>query len=138
VSELSRLKAADLDFRDGTIFISVKHGKGGSNGIVECLNDPYLYHNLQEYIGTIHEAGAAGNLFYSRNHMCYEANRLNIECHDFRRIFAINLRSQLKNEGKSTPEANTAVKEQLRHKRFSTTKRYLYNRKLKVTSGKGG
>jgi len=130
VAELSRLEAPDFEFVDGNIIVNVKHGKGGSNGQIMCINDPYLYEKLQDYINN-HE-GDSNPLFYSESHMRNEANRLNLECHDFRRIFAQTLRNQLKNEGKENSEINRTVKSQLRHKRFSTTKRYLYNRKLVI------
>ncbi|MDE6687560.1 MAG: hypothetical protein K2K17_09610, partial [Lachnospiraceae bacterium] len=62
---------------------------------------------------------------------------LGIECHDLRRICAITLRNELKKE-MPVEEANAQVKEQLRHARFSTTKRYLFNRKLRVKEKKIG
>lgn len=134
VSELSALNASDLHFDQDSIQVSVKHGKGGSNGLVTCLPDPYLHRELQDYIGTLDNDG--GTLFYPADYMRHEAHRLHLECHDFRRIFAIRLRSRLKDEGKSIEEINITVQEQLRHKRFSTTKRYLYNRKLYITKRK--
>lgn len=129
VSELSALQASDIHFQDGTIFVDVKHGKGGSNGTIECLPDVYLYQHLQDYIKQRTEE----NLFYSEAHMRKEALSLDLECHDFRRIFAIQLKNKLKQEGELPPEKiNAAVQEALRHQRFSTTKRYLYNRKLYI------
>ena len=59
-----------------------------------------------------------------------KANALGMECHDLRRIFAIQTREALKKEVQ-VEEANGIVMQQLRHVRFSTTKRYLFNRKLK-------
>lgn len=134
VSEISALNASDLLFNDGVIQVSVKHGKGGSNGLVTCLDDQYLYRELLRYIESLIEGNE--RLFYSDSHMRREAGRLNLECHDFRRIFAITLRNQLKAEGKDLKETDKTVQEQLRHKRFSTTKRYLYNRKLIIKSGR--
>ena len=129
VSELAALEASDLEFKDSSIFVNVKHGKGGKNGLIECLNDSYLYQRLQEYTNDHPE----GNLFYSESHMRNKAKKLHLECHDFRRIFAIQLKNKLKQEGELPPEKiNAAVQEALRHQRFSTTKRYLYNRKLYI------
>ncbi len=130
VSELGALKASDLHFNDSDgkiIHVDVKHGKGGSNGCVECLPDAYLYEHLQKFTKEHPE----GNLFYSEAHMRKEADRLHLECHDFRRIFSQQLCSKLKAERDlEQKEINAAVQERMRHKRFSTTKRYLYNRKL--------
>lgn len=129
VSELSVLEAPDIHFHDGSISVDVKHGKGGSNGTIDCLPDAYLYQHLQKYIEQCQE----DHLFYSEAHMRKEALSLDLECHDFRRIFAIQLKNKLKQEGELPPEKiNAAVQEALRHQRFSTTKRYLYNRKLYI------
>lgn len=136
VSELSALNASDLHFDDENgeiIHVDVKHGKGGSNGRVECLPDAYLYKHLQQYAAKHPE----GNLFYSEAHMRKEADRLNLECHDFRRIFSQQLRSKLKAETEMEQKAiNAVIQERMRHKRFSTTKRYLYNRKLCIKQGR--
>lgn len=97
VSELGALKASDLHFNDSDgkiIHVDVKHGKGGSNGCVECLPDAYLYEHLQKFTKEHPE----GNLFYSEAHMRKEADRLQLECHDFRRIFSQQLYSKLKAE----------------------------------------
>lgn len=129
VNELASLNLQeDIAFQDGKIFVTVKNGKGGSNGIVECLPDPYLYKNLAEYISSL---GPGENSFYSEVYMREKANDLGLECHDFRRIFAITARNQLKKE-MPVYEANKIVQAKLRHVRFSTTKRYLFNRKLVV------
>lgn len=137
VSELGALNASDLHFDDANgevIHVDVKHGKGGSNGRVECLPDAYLYGHLQKYASGHPE----GNLFYSEAHMRKEADRLNLECHDFRRIFSQQLRNKLKSETDMEPkEINAAVQERMRHQRFSTTKRYLYNRKLCIKPKRG-
>jgi integrase len=133
VSELSFLEARDIAFEDEIITVNVRHGKGGSNGYVKCLPDPYLYKKLKEYT----DAKEPGErLFYSEAYMREKADRLELECHDFRRICAITYRNQLKKE-MPISEADIKVQEQLRHKRFSTTKRYLYNRKLIVQKTKG-
>ncbi len=59
-----------------------------------------------------------------------KADELGIECHDLRRIFAQTTREELKKE-MPVAAANEIVQQRLRHARFSTTKRYLFNRKLK-------
>lgn len=132
VSELAALSADKLSFADGLIFVNVTAGKGGSNGIVECRPDPYLYDRLQQYI----RAHPAGRLFYAESTMRKKAWKLGLECHDLRRIFAMTERDRLKQE-MGTQEANRIVQERLRHKRFSTTKRYLFNRKLVIKKVKG-
>lgn len=130
VSELEGLEKADLKFKDGIITVNVKHGKGGSNGLVICKKDDYVYKELENFIENLEENE---KVFYSEEYMREKAKNLDLECHDFRRIFAITLRNELK---KTMPvqEANAIVQKQLRHKRFSTTKRYLFNKKLVVRS----
>ena len=55
----------------------------------------------------------------------------NNECHDFRRIAAITYRDKRRADGEPLTDANEETKDFLRHARFSVTKRYLRNRKLK-------
>lgn len=126
VSELAALEAKDITFNQDKIIVNVRHGKGGSNGIIECLSDKYLYENLKEYVSKFKPDD---KIFYSNEYMKHQAMNLKMECHDFRRIFAITCRNQLKKE-MPVDQANQLVQEKLRHKRFSTTKRYLFNRKL--------
>ncbi len=140
VSELAEVLPEDITFKDGDIYVNVTHGKGGSNGVVKCQKDPYLYEHLQDFIKKQKEEYPEENnkkLFYSSNTMQKKAHDLGIECHDLRRICAIMLRNELKKE-MPVEEANAQVKEQLRHARFSTTKRYLFNRKLRVKEKKIG
>ena len=126
VSELADLESDDFSFRDGKILVRVKKGKGGHGGIVECREDPYLYERLPVFLQNYPE----GKVFYSESYMREKADELGIECHDLRRIFAITTREELKKE-MPVLMANEIVQERLRHARFSTTKRYLFNRKLK-------
>ncbi len=132
VSELAGVDADKITFENGLIYVNVTNGKGGSNGTVECLPDHYLYERLQQYV----QEHPEGRLFYCESTLRKKAWKLGLECHDFRRIFAITKRNSLK---KTMPvaEANEKVKESLRHKRFSTTKRYLFNRKLVIDQRKG-
>lgn len=125
VSELAALEKEDISFKDGNIVVHVTNGKGGSNGYVTCEKDAYLYKSLQEYVDNLEE----GKMFYSASHMQNMAKKLGLECHDFRRVFAIRKRCRLKKE-MSAFEANKEVQKALRHERFSTTKRYLFNKKL--------
>lgn len=128
VSELAGLDSGKITFgEDGLIYVNVTNGKGGSNGVVKCLPDPYLYDRLQKYA----EAHPEGKLFYAESTLRQRAWELGLECHDFRRIFAIIKRNELKKQ-MPVSEANEEVKKALRHKRFSTTKRYLFNRKLVI------
>lgn len=137
VSELAALEKKDIRFReDGTIQVDVRHGKGGSNGMVPCLEDHYLYSRLKDYLEALKDDDRP---FYSSVYMRKIAYNLGFECHDLRRAFAIMYRNKLKEE-MPVSEANQEVKKLLRHKRFSTTKRYLFNKKLIVRekNGKGG
>ena len=109
------------------IIVSVRNGKGGKNGQVECLDDKYIYEQLKAYCN-----GQEGNkkLFYSESYMRERAGRLGLEMHDFRRAFATLRKIYCMSEGYSSYEANAKVQEGLRHERFSTTKRYLFGRKV--------
>lgn len=127
VSELAELETKDFVFQEGSIYVNVRHGKGGRGGVVECRQDKYLYEKLPDFLKDIPE----GKVFYSASHMQKEAKRLGFECHDLRRIFAIETRNELKAE-MPVEKANEIVQNRLRHTRFSVTKRYLFNRKLKV------
>lgn len=132
VSELAGLDAEKITFEDGLIYVNVTNGKGGSNGVIECLPDAYLYDRLQSYVGEHQE----GKLFYAESTLRKRAWELDLECHDFRRIFACLKRNDLK-KVMPVEEANQEVMKSLRHKRFSTTKRYLFNRKLVISRRKG-
>lgn len=127
ISELAQLAKEDIKILDNKIFINVRHGKGNSNGIVECQSDPYLIKKLPYYLKEF--AHDTDKLFYSEVYMREKANALDFECHDMRRIYAITLREKLKKE-MPVAQANEIVQKSLRHKRFSTTKRYLFNKKL--------
>lgn len=127
VFELADLEASDIEFIENEIFVNVRNGKGGHGGRVECLHDDYLLEQLSVYL----EEHPEGKLFYSAQHMKNYAGLHGFECHDLRRAFSIRLRDELKKEMPVT-EANEIVMERMRHARFSTTKRYLFNRKLKM------
>lgn len=128
VSELADLETKDLKFNeDGKILVSVRNGKGGKSGQVECLDDKYVYEQLKEYCNGQEENK---KLFYSESYMRERAGRLGLEMHDFRRAFATLKKMDCIAEGYSTYEANAKVQEGLRHERFSTTKRYLYGRNI--------
>lgn len=126
VSELADLEAGDITFNDEKIFVRVTKGKGGHGGVIECREDTYLRERLPDFLKQYPE----GKIFYSEAYMREYANHLGIECHDLRRIFAIETRNELKKE-MPVDEANVITQQRLRHVRFSTTKRYLFNRKLK-------
>lgn len=126
VSELGDLEAKDISLKDGKILVQVQKGKGGHGGSVECLEDAYLYERLPAFL----QEHSEGKLFYSEAYMRECAAKLGIECHDLRRIFAIQTRNELRKE-MPMEQANEIVQQRLRHVRFSTTKRYLFNRKLK-------
>lgn len=126
VSELADLEAADITLANGKIFVRVRNGKGGHGGYIECQEDAYLYDRLPAFLAE----HAIGKLFYTEAYMRECADKLGIECHDLRRIFAIQTRNELKKE-MPVEQANEIVQQRMRHSRFSTTKRYLFNRKLK-------
>lgn len=128
VSELADLEPGDITFEDGRIIVEVRNGKGGHGGTIHCREDPYLYEKLQQYIVV---NGQADKLFYDEAKMRKEAWRLGFECHDLRRIYAIQMRKELRAQ-MPAKEADLQVQQNMRHVRFSTTKRYLYNRKLKI------
>ncbi len=127
VSELADLEASDIEINNEKIFVNVKHGKGGHGGKIECSPDSYLQKKLPEFL-VKHKTDE--KLFYSEVYLRQRATELGIECHDLRRIFAITTRNALKKE-MPVEEANAIVQQRMRHARFSTTKRYLFNRKLK-------
>lgn len=127
VSELADLEAEDFRFEADKIFVNVRHGKGGHGGWVECSQDMYLTEKLPEFL---QQYATGEKVFYSSVYMRECADKLGIECHDLRRIFAIQTRNALKKE-MPVEKANEIVQQRLRHARFSTTKRYLFNRKLK-------
>lgn len=132
VSELANLETQDIRFgEDGAINVMVINGKGGKDGIVTCVKDEYVYCRLQEFIKNL-EKGS--RLFYSQVYMREKANNIGLECHDFRRIYAIMHRNALKKE-MPVYEANRIVKDNLRHARFVTTKKYLYGKKLVIKKG---
>jgi hypothetical protein len=89
-----------------------------------------LYDRLQDYVSRV-QATQGEKLFYSEATMRKEAGRLGMECHDLRRIYAILSRRELK-AVMPAAQADREVQRSMRHVRFSTTKRYLYNRKLRM------
>lgn len=127
VFETSQLEKDDIEIKNDKIYITVKHGKSGSNGIVECLKDSYLLKELPAYLKDFADGE---KIFYSAKTIKNKANELNIECHNLRRIAAITYKKEQKEEGKTSIEADDNTREFLRHERFATTKRYLYNRNL--------
>lgn len=131
VSELADLEKRDLAFTEGKIIVTVRRGKGGHGGTIKCRDDPYLYERLVAFAdGKEPEQ----KLFYGEAKMRREAWRLGFECHDLRRIYAIMTRKELKKQ-MPAKEADRMAQQNMRHVRFSTTKRYLYNRKLKMDFG---
>jgi len=128
VSEVAALKKEDIAINGNQITIDVKNGKGGEPGTVHCMSDDYLSQRLADYMNKKEDE----KLFYGADTMKHKAMELGIECHDLRRIAAITYRQNQRDLGRSLEEANGDVQKFLRHVRFSTTKRYLFNRKLKI------
>ena len=58
--------------------MTVRKGKGGHGGVVECREDPYLYERLPQFL----ERNREGKVFYSESYMRQKADQLGIECHD--------------------------------------------------------
>ncbi len=140
VSETAALEKDDIRVTPEGITVHVRHGKGGSNGIVTCMRDPYLEMELPEYLAELPDGERP---FYAAKTMKNEALDLGLECHDFRRIAAIRFRRQEMAKRRQDPQNAPSVElidektmELLRHKQFATTKRYLYGRAFKVKSRK--
>lgn len=132
VSELADLRPSDLTFSEGRITVTVRKGKGGHGGVITCRQDTYLYDRLQKYVSRVQtQATQEEKLFYSEATMRKEAGRLGLECHDLRRIYAILCRRELR-AVLPAMQADREVQRNMRHVRFAVTKRYLYNRKLRM------
>lgn len=136
VSEVAALTREDITVTAEGITVNVLHGKGDKAGHVDCLRSAYLERHLPKYLLQLPDGEKP---FYAAKTMKNKALALGLECHDFRRIAAIRFRKEQMQQRRKTvldaptvPEINEATKEFLRHERFSTTKRYLYNRKLHV------
>jgi integrase len=131
VSECAELTKRDIIIDGDSVKIDVRHGKGGSNDVVQCMNDSWLAEKLAELTGGLNDDDKP---FYAAQTMKNKAAERGLECHDFRRIAANTHRDCLRDEGAALPEANSATQEFMRHTRFSVTKRYLTNRKLKFVA----
>lgn len=127
VSELEALTAKDVNLKDGKITINVLHGKGNKQRTVKCMEDPYVYKQLSEFIGCIKDDV---KLFYAEETMRKKADELGMECHDMRRIYARDHKKKLKNDGCTNYQANKVVQKNLGHARYKTTKRYLYGKQF--------
>lgn len=126
VSELADLKPEDVKITEGGhIQVSVRNGKGGKSGAVDCLDDGYVKARLEQLLK---KADPETALFYSPGYMMNEASRLGFECHDLRRIYAQDLMCSKLAEGKTKAEAVDAVREGLRHSRTETAQIYLQGR----------
>ena len=129
VSECAALQKRDILISgDGVVKIDVKHGKGGSNDVVTVMPDKWLTEKLTEYLKPL---DSEEKPFYAAQTMKNKAGKLGLECHDLRRIAAITFRQSRRDDGEALYEANGQTRDFLRHTRFSVTKRYLMNRKLK-------
>lgn len=131
VSELANLEPGNFTFEGNKIFVEVTGGKGGHGGVIECNEDKYLSEHLPDFL---QQYEPSEKIFYSESYMRERAGKLGMECHDLRRIYAIRTRNALKKE-MPVKDANAIVQTRLRHVRFSTTKRYLFNRKLRFDYG---
>jgi len=133
VSECAELKKSDFRLDNGVLSLDVRKGKGGSNDVVHTIEDKWLSAKLQEILSPLN---ADDKPFYSAQTMKNRAAKYGLECHDFRRIAANEYRDSLLDEGTPRADANAATQGFMRHSRFSTTKRYLANRKLSFSSKK--
>ena len=128
VSECAELTKRDIQLDGDTVKIDVRHGKGGSNDVVECMNDPWLAGKLSELTGGLNDDDKP---FYAAQTMKNYAAERGLECHDFRRVAANTFRDERRSGGEATADANESTQGFLRHTRYSVTKRYLQNRRLK-------
>ena len=134
VSELAALVPKDIKFNEnGTLELNVRHGKGGKNDYICCYPDNYVYERLKT---ACTQSSGEEKLFYSASHMRKKMWELGLQMHDFRRAFSMIKKNSYINDGCTLNEANEKVKTDLRHARFSTTKRYLYGRKITTTNKK--
>lgn len=120
VSEIDNLNKNDIKFSDSGITILVKDGKGGKDGIVRCLKDPYLEKELKQHIEIIEDE----KVFYTKKHMMNKALSLGFECHDLRRAFSKKLYEERK-PIIGREQAKIEVQQALRHTRLDTTNIYL-------------
>lgn len=127
VSEAAALEKGDIAIDGEEITINVRHGKGGSNGMVKCRPDTYLADQLKTYLA---DMDTEERPFYAAETMIGHAGELGIECHDLRRMAAVLHRQESIAAGMSREKANTAVQQFLRHTKFETTRRYLFGKKL--------
>jgi len=128
VSECAALTKKDIVIEGDTVKIDVLHGKGGSNDIVTCMEDKWLAGKLEELTQSMNDEDKP---FYAAQTMINKAGERGLECHDFRRVAANTFRDERRSESGSLKDANKETQSFLRHTRFSVTKRYLQNRKLK-------
>ncbi len=126
VSEVSGIKKDDIEINNKKIKINVEKAKGGKQRTI-TFSDKYLAKKLTEYIGDKKQ----GNIFPAASTLKNKANELGIQCHDLRRIAAIQHKKQLKANGESEESANKSTKKLLGHEKFETTEIYLKNKKLK-------
>ena len=134
VFEVSALRKEDITIEGNVITLHVRRGKGDKEGIVVCMPDSYLAQQLQWHITSLSQGEKP---FWSTKHMKNEAWRRGLECHDFRRIAAITYRQERMGEPDvELEQANAETQAYLRHEKFSTTKRYLFNRKLEIRERK--
>lgn len=127
VFELAALNKSDIEFTEKGIKIKVRDGKGGESGEVLCLRDKYVEEELKKFT---EGKSTSGELFHSSRHMIKEATKIGIECHDLRRAYSKLIYSEKKKEV-GAYKANIETQKALRHKKFSTTKRYL-NSNIKI------
>ena len=129
VSETAALEKQDIVLDGNRLEIEIRHGKGGSNGIVTCRADLYLANALLPFLSSY---APQDRPFYAAKTLEEKAHNLGIECHDLRRIAAqLRLQEARKEEKASRKEAQEATRKFLRHKSFKTTSRYLTYRPLK-------
>lgn len=137
VFEVAALEPGDIHITpDGRLQLTVRHGKGDKYDVVTCMEDRYLEKCLPAYLQGLPDGERP---FYSAKTMKNKALDLGLECHDLRRMAAQLYRNErLKERSTDTLDApgiseiDDATRLFLRHERFSTTKRYLYNHKLKI------
>jgi len=133
--ELDKLTKSDITFSDKGIVIKVNDGKGGKEGSVNCLKDPYLEKKLSEFLICKDDKE---KLFYNKSKMQNKAQELGFTCHDLRRAYAklVKREAERNIECEDIELKKEMVKEEimkaLRHSKFDTSKKYIYSRRIKI------
>ena len=137
VGEVAALQKSDIDMSGDAVVVTVRCGKGGKYAQVRCMDDPYFRRHLAAFLQDADDEQP----FYRDNTTWGKVAKLDIECHDLRRMAAQLFRERKLEELKSKhdllaptraiyEEADKATMEFLRHSKMATTRQYLYRRRM--------